>query len=166
MITLGRLKSLLHYDPATGRWTWLIGKRAGKEAGHILHRYADDRYRRRGVCVDGVKYKASRLAWFYMTGEWPENLIDHKNVNPIDDRWDNLRPATHSQNVANTRRPRKFNKTGFKGVRLCHGRYRVSIRVDGRSFSGGYFDTPEEASEAYKRLAIRHHGEFARGEWG
>jgi hypothetical protein len=73
--------------------------RAGDVAGGANN---GDRYRR--IRVDNQLYQAHRLAWLYMTGEWPSNGIDHINGHRADNRWANLREATQSQNMANGRR--------------------------------------------------------------
>jgi hypothetical protein len=134
---------VLRYNPEIGRWTNLISRRrakAGSEAGCVIWDFR--RQRPEGRCVvwvDGVRYPSSRLAWFYMTGQWPKNQIDHKNLDTLDDRWLNLREATLQQNLRNTRR-HKDSTTGFKGVRKQRGRYRAWIWA-GKRFYGGTFDT-------------------------
>lgn len=85
--------------------------------------------------------------------------VDHANSDGLDNRRVNLRPCSHSQNVAN-RPPR--NATGFKGVRPLRKRFTAEIRVDGRSTHIGVFDTAEEAARAYDAVALRLHGLFAR----
>lgn len=93
-LTHERLKSLLVYDPATGRWRWLANRRGGRgikigdEAGSINSRRDGPR---RVIKVDGVKFLSSRLAFFYMTGHWPTYQVDHENLNTLDDRWSNLK---------------------------------------------------------------------------
>ena len=164
--TLQRLRSLLHYDPDSGRWTWVVDRggtaRTGKEAGYI-HSFSDTQNQRRVLKIDGVFYRASRLAWFYMTGQWPKNLIDHKNGDTLDDRWENLRQATRSQTAASRKRSRN-NAAGFKGVfkRRDRNGYWVRIQVNGKRITRGSFQSREAASEAYKTLAIKHYAEFAR----
>lgn len=166
-LTQERLKQLLHYDPETGVFTWrmrppgraggggkiVVGARAGGIAG--------DGYWVIGL--GGRRYRAGRLAWFYVHGVWPEGDIDHKNVDHLDDRLDNLRPATRSQNLANKPKSSR-NKTGFKGVSLYPktGKYVSYASFKGRTVYCGYFDTPEEAHAAFVKKSQELHGEFAR----
>jgi hypothetical protein len=132
--------------------------RAGDVAGTVDF----DRYRK--IMIRGRQYRAHQLAWLYMTGKrWPR-VIDHRDRNPSNNRWDNLRRATVSQNNANRRRHRN-NACGFKGVtRTEWGRWRASIYKDGRKHHLGIFATPEEAHAAYMAAARRLFGEFARAE--
>ena len=99
-LTVERLRELLSYDPATGKFLWRVGRqcmRAGAVAG------ATEVQGYRVIKIDGKIYKAHRLAWLYVTGEWPPEEIDHKNTDPQDNVWSNLRLATHSQNQANAK---------------------------------------------------------------
>jgi hypothetical protein len=98
-----------------------------------------------------------------MTGRWPYGELDHINGEKADNRFANLREATHSQNCHNIRRRPKTNTTGFKGVTYfarCRT-FRAKIHVDGRYLSLGYFATAEEAHAAYCAAATEHFGEFA-----
>jgi hypothetical protein len=115
----------------------------------------------RAISLDGRGYRAGRLAWFWMTGTWPKNDVDHKNLNPDDNRWDNLREATRSQNIANQRGP-SGTATGIKGVYPYKDRYRARIKKDRKLYHLGVFDTPEAAHAAYVEAAKRLHGEPAR----
>ncbi len=88
--------------------------------------------------------------------------VDHKNLNRLDNRKENLRFATKSQNQWN-RGLSRANKTGFKRVfRHPHGRYSSSIGVFGKTIYLGMFSTPEEAHAAYVEAAKKHHGDFCR----
>lgn len=113
------------------------------------------------ISVDGRRYAASNLAWLYMTGEMPSKLVDHRNQNKIDDRWDNLRLATRSQNVANTG-PRANNACGIKGVSWDkkRSRWRAQIRREG-FLKVTVHRTIEEAAASYQRMAAELYGEFA-----
>ena len=169
MLSLERLKALLHYDPETGRWTWLISPsnrvHVGDEAGCANNN--NPQRRRRLIRIDNAYYLSSRLAVLYMTGRWPKKTVDHKNVDPLDDRWENLREATEQQQRANTKLC-SDNKSGFKGVfykrRLITKPYMASIRVDSKTIYLGYFKTAEEAHTAYLQAAQQHFGAFARSE--
>ncbi len=159
-VTADRLRELLSYDPSTGLFTWLLstGNRApvGAVAGSVGKGYVDIR-------IDQRLYKAHRLAWLYMTGEWPEQQIDHRDLNRANNRWDNLRVATNSQNHANTR-AQSNNRSGFKGVSWSKAanKWMAQIVRDRCHTYLGLFDTPEDAHAAYCVAAERLFGEFAR----
>lgn len=120
-----RLKELLHYDPATGVFTWIVSPRAnvkaGDRAGHT--RKKDGRIDRVVIRIDGSIYYAHRLAWLYIKGKWPKKEIDHKNVDATDNRFTNLRDVSHAVNMDNRKRAQKNSLTGFLGVtRNTHGK--------------------------------------------
>lgn len=150
------LKDAIHYAPDTGIFTWRIpcaNQRKGTLAGYT----APDG--RKYISVGTNRVFAHRLAWLYMTGRWPDGPIDHINRDPSDNRWCNLREATHSQNTTN--RATK-NASGYKGVRKhWTGRYEAYISVDGKQKYLGGFDNPEDAHLAYRAAAHRYFGEFA-----
>lgn len=160
-LTHCRLCELLKYDPQTGKWRWLKTRRgiAAGPAGCIN----TDGYL--VVRIDGILYYGHRLAWFYMKREWPPFEIDHKNTTPGDDRWDNLRPATHAQNQKNSKKYRS-NTSGSKGVSRTpnSATWRASIRVDGQQIHLGCFPTKDGARQAYIQASTEHHGAFARPE--
>ncbi|MFY8105622.1 MAG: HNH endonuclease signature motif containing protein [Elstera sp.] len=158
-LTQERLKSLLSYDPCSGHFTWLVdrgmmrckGRRAGTpdDTGYLIIR------------VDYVIYKAHRLAWFYMTGKWPKEYIDHINGDKADNRWVNLREANPAQNSINSR-PRQ-NKTGFPGVSISSkNSFKAKIKVNNVSVYLGNFATAEEAHEAFKKSAASYHGSYRK----
>lgn len=91
--------------------------------------------------------------------------VDHIDSNPLNNRRSNLRLATRAQNGANQRKP-STNTSGFKGVSFHKQRKKwgANIRVNDKLRNLGYFDTPEEAHEAYKKAAVEAFGEFARFE--
>lgn len=124
MITQSELKELLHYDPETGVFTWLISV-SNVKTGAIARDYSHGYLR---VSIKGKRYYGHRLAWLYMTGEWPKHQIDHINHVRCDNRFKNLRCATNSENHKNTPR-RKDNKTGITGVswEKAHKRWVVQI---------------------------------------
>lgn len=163
MLTIERLRELLQYDPATGRWLRLVdisNQKKGSYAGTVNR----DGYWM--LAIDGKKYKSSRLAWFYQTGEWPSRTVDHQDTDRANDRWGNLRLATESQNSGNVR-VHADNACGFKGV--CRTQdskakpFKAQIMVSGRKRHLGHFQTAEEAHAAYLNAAQQGFGQFARG---
>jgi hypothetical protein len=106
MLTAERLRELLHYDPATAcTWIAKVGPRSGIRIGSIAGRLNSNGHLQ--ISVDGRRYMGHPLAYLYMNGAWPKNLIDHINMDMADNRWCNLRDATHSQNLCNARRSRR-----------------------------------------------------------
>lgn len=90
-------------------------------------------------------------------------MIDHINGNPGDSRIENLREATPSQNQQN-KKVNCTNVSGFKGA-VYHPqkmKWQGRIHINKKKVSLGYFNTAEEAHEAYKKAAIDLFGEFAR----
>lgn len=152
------IKSRVSYCPSTGEFRWLSGRpdRIGEIAGNRNGKYAM-------IKIGPKNYNAHRLAWVIMTGEWPSCFVDHINGQPRDNRWENLRSATQSQNMANAKSivknsglPRGVGDRG-KG-RL---RYRASLKMNGKYIMLGAYETSEEAGEAYAKAAKLYFGEFA-----
>jgi hypothetical protein len=154
------LKLLLHYDPTTGVFTWRV-KRKKVFAGDVAGSIEANGYIRIGI--NGTRYLAHRIAWFYVHGEWPAGDVDHKDTIKTNNRIENLRPATRLQNQANKRKG-KNNTSGFKGVSIepATGKWRARIREGGRMINLGTFSTLEEAGNAYRDAAIALHGDYAR----
>jgi hypothetical protein len=155
IITAERLRELLHYDPDTGVFTWKVdhpnrraGSIAGTQAKHEVTSY-------RMITADGRRYYAHRLAWLYMTGEWPAHEIDHLSGDGIDNRWCNLRDVTKAINQQNLRVARAHSATGLLGAfplkrKNAAGKLFFStIVVDGKATYLGTFYTPDEAHAAY-----------------
>lgn len=140
MIDAVQLRERLQYDPNTGRWIWLKTLRRGfegKPAGSI------DAKGYWVIKIDGKSYKASRLAHLYMTGEWPEDEMDHINRTPWDDWWTNLRPATRTENNQNRV---KIGESGHQGV-YRHNQNNRWIAQHENIYLGS-FETIEEAIAA------------------
>lgn len=108
-------------------------------------------------------YREHTLVWLMFNGSMPDGLIDHINCVPSDNRIENLRLATNSQNLANRGRT-KSNTSGFKGVYLHSQtkRWVASIKHLGKKYSLGCYGSAIEAHEAYKKATLKLNGEFAR----
>lgn len=101
------------------------------------------------IILDGDSYLAHRLAWYYMTGDWPVNQVDHRDLDKTNNRWDNLRPATNAQNHQ-SKRLQKNNTTGVTGVsyNARTGKFYASIKANGHKHYLGTFDTLQGAAHA------------------
>ena len=154
------LKRQLHYDPKSGVFSWKVsrkGVQVDSPAGN-----ADSKKAIR-ITINYQKYGAHRLAWLYMTGEWPPELVDHINGEPYDNRWENLRLANYCQNNRN-RRISSLNTSGVKGVywHKIARKWEARLRIpSGKKINVGTFPTIEEARDALQAARLEHHGEFA-----
>lgn len=157
-LTVEEMRRELRCVSTTGEFWWLIprqGRRLDRQAGS-LHRTRSGRVYR-VITINYQPYYAHVLMWASVTGEWPDFEIDHIGES-TDNRLSNLRPATHSENGAN-KEPKRPGLTGASFYKRT-GRWQAYIKKDGKHISLGYFDTAEEAHEAYKKAAVRLHGEF------
>lgn len=159
------LKKILDYDPGSGVFTFKVNqgdKVPGDVAGCVV------KIKRNGVVVHSHiqiglckrHYLAHRLAFLWMTGKFPK-LVDHKDGNPLNNRWENLREASVSQNQQN-RKVSSNNKIGLKGVSPEGKAFVARLTINGRKIRIGRFRTAEEAHVAYQKAAKEHYGEFAR----
>ena len=132
-----------------GKLFWEVSRGSiskGKLAGTLHHSgYLQVRYKRKG-------YLLHRLIWFYHYGEWPLYL-DHINGDKQDNRIENLRVCSVSQNNANRK---------SKGVYKRGNRFVSSIRCNKQYYYLGSFSTSTEAKKAYEKASIEKFGQFAR----
>ncbi len=160
MLTASRLKELFSYDPETGIFTHKLNKShnaiAGQQAGGVNNQGYWT------ISVDNKRYLAHRLAWLYMTGSWPELLIDHINGNRIDNRFCNLREANKSENGCN-KGPRSDNKSGIKNVmwQKHQGGWYIQLKIYGCKYFYGYFKDLELAALVAEEAREKIHGVFA-----
>lgn len=147
------LAEKLRYEPSEGKFYWLD---SGEEAGYNKMGY-------RYLMVDGTEYAVHHLVWFYEKGEWPEDKdVDHINMNRSDNLICNLRLASRSQNMLNTK-AHKDSSTGVKGiVKRENGKYSVRITVNGKYKCFGCYDSLEFAELVAEEARARYHGEYAR----
>jgi hypothetical protein len=143
VITYNDLRAHLAFDPETGLFTlrntarrWKAGTQAGciNGQGYIQIRIA------------GRLYYAHRLAWLYMHGTWPSEVIDHINGIKSDNRLKNLRDVSTQKNAQNFTKPNANNSTGYLGVSMRGNKF-LAFR------SGKYLgmtNTPEQAHLLYQ----------------
>lgn len=157
-LTFKRAAELLSYDRRTGVLRWRLA-RGGELPGAIAGTANGQGYV--VITVDRRRYKAHRVAWLLVTGEWPAVEVDHRDRDRSNNAWANLRLASKAQNMMNS--PGK-SKLGLpKGVRriLPTGKFRAEIYIDRKRVHLGTFKCAHEAAEAYRLSALHHFGEFA-----
>ena len=148
-------RKLLRYEPKTGQFFWRISPNRRVKAGDVAGS------KNRGyvlIRVSGKLILAHRLAWFFVTGRWPKRELDHRNGRRDDNRFQNLREATHAQNQQN-RTATKRSKSGHVGV-FWDGRrehWFAQIRADGKQHYLGSHETVEDAAAAYRAAKARLH---------
>ncbi len=156
-LTQERLRAALDYDPLTGVFLWRTNRRGHAKAGNVAGTPSKGYV---SIKLSQKRYYAHRLAWFWMTGKWPAEEIDHRDLDRGNNRWANLREATARQNKGNLR-PRTG---GLKGVRYepRGSAWVARIKDHGRNLHLGTFRTATEADAAYRAAAAEIFGEFAR----
>ena len=139
MITQKELLENLLYNQDTGIFTRKISLNKKIKVGDVAGGKDTKGY----VCirVAGKTYKAHRLAWLYVYGEWPQNEIDHINGCTNDNRILNLRDVSKSINQQNRRSVKGYSKDG--------NRWKAQIRACGKWTHLGCFETEQEAHNAY-----------------
>ncbi|MDP2047553.1 MAG: HNH endonuclease [Cypionkella sp.] len=172
------LHQILRYDPETGKLFWLTrssdlfddrGQMQESNAARWNSRWAGTEAftalragYRRGLIFRKI-YTAHRVIWAMQTGDWPKVLVDHMDNDRGNNRWVNLRQATHSQNQCN-KRMLLANTSGFKGVSLHkqNGKWQATISLHGKQRHLGYFDSPELAEHRVNAERRSLHTEFGR----
>ena len=149
-----RLRELLNYDPETGVFTWRVSRRATARPGSVAGTITPKGYRAIWI---GANYRAHRLAWLYVHGEWPSGEIDHIDGNRANNAIANLRDVSTSFNHENLRKARSDSRHGFLGVSPMGKRWKARITVRGKFQHLGIYDTPEEAHAVYLEAKRRLH---------
>lgn len=167
LMTHAHLRSILNYDPDTGAFTWVsdlyrgikrnvLYRPAGSRAGSIDRQTGYGQFNLTGY----GKLLAHRVAWCWMTGEWPVGSIDHKNGDRGDNRWGNLRDVPPRVNAQNIKGPRDHNQLGVLGVYMekRSGKFLARIRdAEGKQTRIGRYDSADEAGRAYLDAKRRLH---------
>lgn len=107
-------------------------------------------------------YPFHRVVWTMHNGVIPEGMVvDHINNNRSDNRIENLRLATRSQNSQNTLKTKSKTSSMFKGVYKRGDKWVAQIVLNGKQVNLGSFWSEENAANAYKEMAEAMFGEFA-----
>jgi hypothetical protein len=161
-IVLRRIRKDLKYNPKSGITIWIHPRSTKLKPGDIAGSQSF-----KGTTIEfGINkqryiVKAHHIAWYLYYGEWPTKQIDHKDVNNNNNKINNLRQASDSQNVRN-RKLFKNNTSGIKGIdyRISHQKYRARIAVNGKLIHLGYFYTLIGAKRARRRAEKQYFKKF------
>ena len=130
--------------------TGIFSRKYDGYRGHITDR---GYYR---IKIEGKHYMVHRLIWKKQTGEEPK-LIDHKDGNTLNNKWDNLRSTTQLLNVRNSSML-KTNTSGHPGIHfnIKNGKWVARISFNNRRLVIGTFYTKEEAIEARQKMIEKY----------
>lgn len=161
-LTQKKLKELLHYDAASGVFTWKVFRGGGApQVGERAGSNTDLGYCH--IAIFRQHYAAHRLAWFYVTGRWPKDEIDHKNGVRDDNRFCNLRESNRFSNMQNQCKAHRSNKsTGVLGAYKWGKKYLAKINARKKVHYLGLFETAELANQAYMKAKRELHPECVR----
>lgn len=164
-LTAQYVRSILDYNADSGIFTWRHrpernkswnSRYAGKRAGNFSDQYVQ-------IDIDGITHKAHQIAWLLATGNWPTAAIDHRDTNKSNNKIQNLRLATSSQNSSNAV-IYSNNTSGVKGLTWRKNRNcwcaRITVRY--KVIVIGHFHSKSEAISALENARHKYHGEFAR----
>lgn len=158
-ITHDYLRSVIEYDKETGKITWIKTVSSKAPKGSAPTGMDKDGYL--VMMLKGRYLRQHRVAWFYVTGEWPKDKIDHRNGVRNDNRFCNLRECDEQDNNRN-RAVSRNNTSGVSGVSFQQGKWMVRIRLNKhvRQFFG-YFDNLELAELVANEARDKYHGDFS-----
>lgn len=158
---LNHINEYLRYDDSTGDFFWKKNPgsrvRFDKPAGTVIR----GGYRR--ISIKKKFYLAHRLVWLFKHGKFPDSMLDHVNLNKLDNRIENLRECNNSQNQINTGLL-KTNTSGYRGVSFekASQKWLSAIKVNKKRIIIGRFDKKEDAAIAYAKTSKSLFGEFSR----
>jgi len=150
IVNQSRLHSLYDYNPDAGQLiSKLYNRPVGwKHNGYLvvnLHHEGKDR-----------KFKVHQLIWMYLYGRWPDQMIDHIDGDPLNNKLLNLREVTAKQNSENRNKVNAIS--GYKGVvPAVNNRWKAQITNNCKTIYLGTYDTKKEAHMAYCKAALILH---------
>lgn len=164
MNTQQEVLDAFNYDPLTGLLSYkpraldspFAKEWNTKNAGRSPSTLDKDGYLTLARRIKGkpTRFRVHRLIWLMHYNTLPQ-MIDHIDGDKLNNRIENLRECTYSENNQNQFKATKRNKSGFLGVVSDKVGYRARIRVNNVQRDLGTFRTPEEAHQRYlqeKRL--------------
>jgi len=121
------------------------------------------------IQIKGARLFAHQVVWLLFHDDLPETTLDHRDRDPTNNRIENLRPASLSEQQGNKTRQAN-NTSGFRGVSRAHNHmtkpWLATINQGGKAKHLGYFVSAEEAARAYDAAAIAQFGAYASTNFG
>lgn len=153
-MTKTELQKYFIYNPETGEFIRTSSNGNASKPGYISGSKSEKNAYLR-VSINNKRYSNHRLAWLYMTGNWPKYQIDHINGNKKDNRWINLREVTNAENSRNQKK--QHNNSGITGVYKNGNRWSARLTFNGKEINLGNYKTKIAAAYA------RHIGNMKYG---
>lgn len=162
-LTHARLTEVLSYDPATGEFRWKVCLAPRGPKGAVAGARSAAGRGRIEIRIDGELWLGHRLAWFYVHGAPPTDMIDHVDGNPSNNAIANIRAASLTENNRN-RAKLEGAASRWKGVSWDKRRnmWAAQLQKAGKHVFREYHADERAAAEAYIFAALEHHGEFVR----
>ena len=161
MLELAREEVRRLFSYQDGFLVWRVTNSARNVAGNIAGSKGGEGYW--SIGIGGHKYRAHRLIWVFFNGAIPEGKqIDHADGNRLNNRIENLRIASHAENVRH-RKHQKNNTSGERGVFFNKplSKWTVQIRKNGKLHHFGCFSDYDEAVSVARAKRLELHGEFS-----
>jgi hypothetical protein len=143
------LLTLLEYNAKDGSLHWKVWRGGIAKSGSRA-----DKSVRHQTKILGRRYVTARVIWKMVTGKDPKLCIDHKDINPNNNKWSNLRQATKSQNCVNT--SKKPGRSNHRWIYPNGNGYTVLVR----NKYIGWFKSFDVAKRAAHSAAKKEFGEF------
>ena len=157
--TLHELQKFYSYDPETGHICRHAKPKFSRAKLGVVDGKSQEGYII--VCHGNEKFKAHRMAFLFINGQWPITEIDHVDGVRHNNKWKNLRLATRMQNRQNSRTP-KNNTSGHRGVSRYRQFWKVQAQINGKKHFIGHFLDLSEAVAAHEDFIKAAHGPFYR----
>lgn len=154
-LTANEAQKLFSYNSDTGLLTWRVSRSGTKGIGSEAGSPHNKGYK--AVCFNYRRYLIHRIIWLIVTGDWPKEEIDHINGVRDDNRWDNLRQATGTENRKNSKRY-KNNTSGVTGVywKKAISKWVAYIVVNNKMLHLGSFANKVDAIAKRKKMEIKY----------
>lgn len=146
--------TVYEFDADNGQFIWKDASRKGVKGAHAGHTDKAG-YTRIRLC--GRYFMAHRLVWLLKTGVMPSKQIDHINGIRSDNKPLNLREVAPATNSENQRKAHWHSQTGLLGASPSYKSWKAQIKINGKNFHLGMFDSPMEAHQAYVNAKRQFH---------